>query len=754
MPARREHDSTMTKRLLALAAGVVLIALFDIMLGLLPLPVEQIASHDPFLGFSAVNPVFESYRDGHGAERLRTSTLKQKWFNSQDFPAAKKDDVRRIFTLGGSTTYGRPYFNQTSYTGWLQTLLNSSPGAGKFEVINAGGISYASYRVKVVLRELLAYEPDLIIILTGHNEFLESRTYPEMSDGLPAISQLKALLGKSNTYKLLESLLEPVVRGEEKNNAAGKGPGVLGEEVETLLDQSAGLSMYRRDTVFAAKVFEHFRFNVAEMISLCRDAGVPVLFCSPVDNLKDFSPFKSAVNPEMTVASRKELQQVLQDGGENLREGGLEQARSAFTRAVALDSLYAMSHFMLGRALLASGDTSAAAASLLQARELDVCQLRAQQPVHRILAEECGAAAVELLDFQAVLARRSPGGLIGDEFLMDHIHPGPQGHLIFAGEIYNWMMRNFADWGLNAELLPPTDQLLTRELAKLDSDYFQRGVLNLVKVMVWAGKYREAGTMLDNNPALQEKNGEARYLNGFVKEQLGDYQAAVQSYASALRLMPEHRNSMVFLAGLYARNGYYEEGEKVYRRALEYHRDDPQLHCNLGILLADTGREVEASEAFNRANELDPSNAMVLNNLGLLAFRGKQPDKALEYFRQSLAAAPGNPQAHNFSGLCQMMKNDYPSAEQSFLQAVKAAPEDASVRTNLANLYQRAGKLAPAAEQFRLALMFDNRRPESYLNLALILKELGHGEQSAAVAREGLARFPDHNGLHKLVPAQ
>ena len=32
------------------------------------------------------------------------------------------------------------------------------------EVINAGGISYASYRVKVVLQELLAYDPDLIIL--------------------------------------------------------------------------------------------------------------------------------------------------------------------------------------------------------------------------------------------------------------------------------------------------------------------------------------------------------------------------------------------------------------------------------------------------------------------------------------------------------------------------------------------------------------------------------------------------------------
>ena len=425
----------MTKRLLALALGVALIVLLDVLLGLLPLPAGSSDTQDPFLGFSGVNPVFENYRDEHGDQRMRTSRLKQQWFNTQDFPLHKPEGTKRIFTLGGSTTYGRPYFHPTSFSGWLRKLLDSSPGAGAFEVINAGGISYASYRVKVVLRELLAYEPDLIIILTGHNEFLESRTYPEMSEGLTATSQLRALLGKTNTYKLLDNLLEPLAGDTKKEGQGTQNRGVLGAEVEALLDQSAGLDMYHRDTVFAARVFDHFRFNVAEMIRLCKDAGVPVLFCTPVDNLKDFSPFKSSVDPSMTVDGRRQLQDLLQSGEELLAGGQAQQARDAFAGAVKMDSLYAMSHYLLGRALLSAGDTSAAALSLWQARELDVCPLRAQQPVHRMLEEECRAGAVDLLDLRSVLAVRSPGGIIGNEYLMDHIHPGPEGHLLFARHI-------------------------------------------------------------------------------------------------------------------------------------------------------------------------------------------------------------------------------------------------------------------------------------------------------------------------------
>ena len=47
-------------------------------------------------------------------------------------------------------------------------------------MINCGGVSYASYRLGPILDEVLGYEPDLIMLYTGHNEFLEARTYPRL----------------------------------------------------------------------------------------------------------------------------------------------------------------------------------------------------------------------------------------------------------------------------------------------------------------------------------------------------------------------------------------------------------------------------------------------------------------------------------------------------------------------------------------------------------------------------------------------
>jgi hypothetical protein len=83
--------------------------------------------------------------------------------------------------MGGSTTYGHPYEDPTSFCGWLRELLNAAAPDHRWEVVNAGGISYASYRVALLMEELAGYQPDLFIIYSGHNEFLERRSYPQIS---------------------------------------------------------------------------------------------------------------------------------------------------------------------------------------------------------------------------------------------------------------------------------------------------------------------------------------------------------------------------------------------------------------------------------------------------------------------------------------------------------------------------------------------------------------------------------------------
>ncbi len=102
--------------------------------------------------------------------------------------------------MGGSTTYGHPYWDATSFAGWLRQYLPVVDPEHNWEVINAGGISYASYRVAALMEELSQYEPDIFIVYSVHNEFLERRTYADMFDQPAAAVHLTSLLSRTRVW--------------------------------------------------------------------------------------------------------------------------------------------------------------------------------------------------------------------------------------------------------------------------------------------------------------------------------------------------------------------------------------------------------------------------------------------------------------------------------------------------------------------------------------------------------------------------
>ena len=78
---------------------------------------------DPFVGFSEAVPLMMEIEASDGQTRMVTRPNKLVWFNRQWYEKEKPAGTKRVFCLGGSTTYGRPYFDRTSFCGWLRELL-------------------------------------------------------------------------------------------------------------------------------------------------------------------------------------------------------------------------------------------------------------------------------------------------------------------------------------------------------------------------------------------------------------------------------------------------------------------------------------------------------------------------------------------------------------------------------------------------------------------------------------------------------
>jgi len=179
--ARQERPETPARKK-ALFAVIAVVGFFLLLeLGLFLGGIEPLVQHDdPYMGFASSIPLYVEDKAGCGTN-LVTAPNKTRLFNRQRFPKSKPANTYCIFTLGGSTTYGRPYNDSVSFSGWLREILPAADPSKQWEVINAGGISYASYRVAVVMEELTAYEPDLFSSIPATTSFSSAAPIPTPS---------------------------------------------------------------------------------------------------------------------------------------------------------------------------------------------------------------------------------------------------------------------------------------------------------------------------------------------------------------------------------------------------------------------------------------------------------------------------------------------------------------------------------------------------------------------------------------------
>ncbi|MCA8997475.1 MAG: SGNH/GDSL hydrolase family protein, partial [Planctomycetaceae bacterium] len=293
----------------AIAVGLALLPflLLEGGLRMLGLPREELGE-DPFVGFSSFEPLFVK---NHAKENYQISETRRRFFAEESFPVANPSNGVRVFCLGGSTVQGRPYSIPTSFTTWLEIALKEVDPKRDWDIINCGGISYASYRLVPILEECLRYEPDLFVICTGHNEFLEDRTYGDRRQIPKLLHAPVQMLAQLRTAALIRSWLP---KNHEKT--------ILATDAEPLLDFRRGLEAFHRDAAWAKGVATHFESNLRRMVAIARNAGIPVVLVKPPSNLADCPPFKVEPNDQLSDADHARLQElrekIQQTSGVNL----------------------------------------------------------------------------------------------------------------------------------------------------------------------------------------------------------------------------------------------------------------------------------------------------------------------------------------------------------------------------------------------------------------------------------------------------
>ena len=796
------------QRLLLIILGVFLTALLVAAVeGVLALfgVAESERFDDPYVGFEEGVTVFERH-DGPGGAEYRTRPGKLKFFNPQSFLVDKAPGTLRIFTLGGSTTAGRPYDDHVSFSRWLERYLDAAEPSRQHEVINAGAISYASYRVAVLMKELVRYEPDVFIVLTGHNEFLEERSYRDLIDQPDALKWLRLRTSRLRLGHLVRGVL-----------SSGPSEEQLPDEVETRLDVWQGLQAYERDDALRQSIVEHFGFNLEQTARLARAHGAEVVFVKPASNLKDFSPFKSSHGDDLDTSDRRRFQAQLAEGQQRLAEGRAADALEALEAARTLDPQYAEGHFRLGQALLAQGEVDAARGALVLAKELDVAPLRALDALSNQVETVARQLEVPWVDLPSLLeaqnTQRLGHGILGQEVFLDHVHPNMETHSLIAEHLLD-VLAEMELVRVESGWTPGKKQsIYDGVVAELDDTYYARRDLNLAKVLGWAGKLEEAEAPLRRAAELLEGEADVHLNLGILLQKTGQPLLAAEQLQRAVELSPNAAEAHFNLGVVYGRLGRLEDGARALQTAIDLRPDDAESHHNLSVLRRLQGDTAGAVQAAARAVELEPDAADAYRALGL-AHRGAgdfeaatqalnqalerganevetgvelavteamagqledalgrlnrlaadfpdtpevhynrgrtlaqlgRPGDAMAAYEDALDAAPGHPPSLNNLALLLAQQGRLDDAERHLLEAVEAQREYVEAWVNLGVVYDMTQRPRLAVEAFRSALTHDPKNARVHLGLAMLLWAQGQREDALPhfeAARDGGAEIP------------
>jgi tetratricopeptide (TPR) repeat protein len=595
-------------------------------------------SRDPYVGFSRRIPLFVEQRAPDGRTFLVTAENRRRHFNIQSFSREKAPDTFRIFCVGGSTTYGRPYRDGTSFCGWLRELLPAADPSRRFEVVNAGGISYASYRVAALMEELSGYEPDLFIVYSGQNEFLERRTYGALLEMPEALRNLAATLSATRTYSALQRGLA-ALRGVAGARAPSRA--VLPGEVETLLDDAMGPAAYTRDDSLAAQVVEHYRFNLGRIVETANSAGAAAILVTPASNLRDFSPFKSEHRSGLGASDRARWRDLVSNARTARADERLADSLRALDEALAIDLRHAEAHFLRGHALLSLGRSSDARVAFERARDEDVCPLRALTPMLGAVTDVARERSVPRVDFPALLDARAADGIPGDDLFLDHVHPTLEGYRLLALALLDEMvamdlLQPAPTWGPAA-----IDRVTSRVKARIDAHAHGAALRNLSRVLGWAGKFEEADRLALRAESLAPGDPWVHVQIANARLRRGDLADAARHFERALSLQPGLADAHVGLGNLYLKQDRRDQAAHHYRRALALDPATHRAHNGLGVVFAGRGDLVLAVGHFEAAVRLRPGFADAHNNLGRVFYEQGDRKAAMGHFERALAFDPG-----------------------------------------------------------------------------------------------------------------
>ena len=322
----------------------------------------------------------------------------------------KQNDSFRIFVYGGSTAQGQPtpeYGFVTQLEFWLREIQPDKV----LEIYNFAGAGRTSAYVRRKVAQSISYEPDLLIVLSGHNEFLYRKTESVPNKVIASFALTRSLARKLSRMRqsLSADIAVPNYKAYDRNSS-----------------------------VFKQKV-QAYADNLADIVATAKNYDVPILFVTAPSNISDWPPaYKGIAKNSFAEVQKSWVQKIedfLADGLSNAAIASIHEYLTEYAFDPLLFYLLANSH-------VAAGNYDQARSLYIKAKDLDPIPWRVLSEFNQSMRKLAQLDGVFLADVEKSFAQNANHGLVGFSLVVDNCHPTPLGNAIIARDIVAVMKRN------------------------------------------------------------------------------------------------------------------------------------------------------------------------------------------------------------------------------------------------------------------------------------------------------------------------
>ena len=546
------------------------------------------------------------------------------FFNTKDLPQSnndafdinKRENAFRVFVMGGSSAQGFPFSPNGTFSRYIRDRLELLYPNNHIEVINVAITATNSYTIRDLLPGVLDQKPDLIIFYAGHNEYYGAFGVGsnENIGSSRSIVNFVIWLNKFKSVQLVRNGINSTMNmfSSDTDKEAQRGGTLMARIVK---EQSIPVN----SELFNSGL-EQFEGNFEEILDMTQSAGVPVIIGTLVSNLKDQKPFISI---------------------------GIDPDENA-------DSVYINAKIQLGH-----GNFGIADLLFRKAKDLDALRFRAPEMINNIMKRLADKFNYDVVNVDSIFNSLSPEGIVGNNLIVDHLHPSLTGYQLM-GKIYfeamqinsylpiseqeqipdleqdNVVVHNFAfshldsivseirltgllkDW----PFVENSDFSFIKNLQlndRIDSIAYKIAVEN----MNWEKGHREAAEWYLNKKDYQNFTKEYLVLVSQYPFKLSDYDYAASELISA------------------------KQYELAYNFLLKRYKETPDAFSTkwLGNINLTNGNVDNAIMYLNESLSFDKNDAQVYYNLAGAYVQNEEYEKALQSIENCLTLKPDSTNA-------------------------------------------------------------------------------------------------------------